>query len=64
MPDYPLTGSVGKHGANKQNDTRIIQTLLKQHKADPGVIDGVCGKKTISAIILFQRSFLSWQMDE
>lgn len=60
MPDYSLTGSVGKLGANKPNDTRIIQTLLTQHKTNPGVIDGLCGKKTITAITLFQKGFLSW----
>ncbi len=60
MPHYSLTGSVGKLGANKPNDTRIIQTLLKQHKIDCGVIDGLCGKKTITAITLFQKGFLSW----
>jgi hypothetical protein len=54
-----LRGSVGKGGKNFYNDVFIIQRLLLSKGITPGPLDGICGPRTISAIVSFQSSFLS-----
>lgn len=56
-----LRASVGNGGKNNKSDVIYIQTLLNNHKFSlsntssmPLRTDGVCGKKTISAITAFQ----------
>ena len=53
-----LKGSVGFGAVNSRDDVMAVQTLLKQHAADPGRIDGICGPKTIAAIKIFQKGIL------
>jgi len=54
-----LTGSVGRGGKNIYRDVVLIQRLLKSHGISPGPIDGICGPRTIAAILRFQSSFLT-----
>jgi peptidoglycan L-alanyl-D-glutamate endopeptidase CwlK len=53
-----LRSSVGKGGKNFYRDALLVQKLLKANGSNPGALDGICGHKTISAIIRFQRYFL------
>lgn len=53
-----LTDSVGKGGANLKQDVFIVQKLLRTAGLDPGPDDGVCGEKTIDAIVRFQKGIL------
>lgn len=53
-----ISASVGKQGVNRRSDVSTVQKLLKERGADPGPIDGICGPKTIAAIIGFQKGFL------
>jgi len=51
-----ISGSVGRHGANRDSDVRLIQLLL--NKAGAGIQeDGRCGRATISAIEEYQRNW-------
>jgi peptidoglycan L-alanyl-D-glutamate endopeptidase CwlK len=54
-----ISASVGKNGLNKPSDVIKVQVLLKSRNYNPGPIDGICGKKTINAIIKFQTLFLA-----
>lgn len=54
----PLSGSVGVSGMNRRQDTITVQTLLMRAGMRLGLIDGICGPKTISAIVRYQRGFL------
>jgi hypothetical protein len=54
-----LKGTVGLGGANQRTDVIAVQTLLKGSGVDPGKIDGRCGPRTVAAIQVFQRRFLS-----
>lgn len=53
-----LSGSVGLNGTNNRADTIVVQTLLTKRGIKLGIIDGRCGPRTISAIVIFQKSFL------
>jgi penicillin-insensitive murein endopeptidase len=51
-----ISGSVGRHGTNRDADVRIVQLLL--NKASAGIKeDGHCGRATISAIEDYQRNW-------
>ena len=53
-----ISASVGRGGVNRSMDVMTIQKLLN-NKTHAGLIaDGVCGQKTIEAILAFQRTFL------
>ena len=54
----PLSGSVGVSGMNRRQDTITVQTLLTRAGLRLGLVDGLCGPKTISAIVRYQRGFL------
>jgi peptidoglycan L-alanyl-D-glutamate endopeptidase CwlK len=54
-----LQSSVGAGGSNRRADVLLIQTLLKAAGMDPGLIDGMCGLKTIEAIKKFQFRLLT-----
>jgi hypothetical protein len=58
-PTQKLGGSVGHGGRNDHDDVELVQQLLADNGHDPGVIDGICGAKTIAAIRKFQSGFLS-----
>lgn len=56
-----LRASVGNSGQNNKSDVAYVQNLLNKHKFSlsntetmPLTADGICGKKTISAITAFQ----------
>ena len=54
-----ITGSVGRGGANRPDDVRLIQDMLNQNAAATGQTvdtDGRIGPKTIAAIEAFQRA--------
>lgn len=53
-----ITGSVGRGGRNLGADVRLVQTLLRDQGFRPGAADGVCGQRTIAAIVDLQQSFL------
>lgn len=53
-----LSASVGVRGRNRVGDVQLIQSLLAGHGFDPGPIDGLIGRKTLSAIRAFQRRFM------
>mgnify|MGYP000306625287 CR=1 FL=1 len=57
-----ISDSVGKGGANKIEDVKIVQTLLNE-KGNNIKVDGDCGPKTINAIRKFQRETFSWKPD-
>ena len=57
--------SVGKGGRNRYADVQLIQFLLNVIHLDPGssfrmpavlVIDGICGQRTLSAILAYQQN--------
>jgi hypothetical protein len=54
-----LLGSVGDGGKNVPSDVKAVQYLLSVRGMNPGVIDSICGKKTIAAIERFQYGFMS-----
>jgi hypothetical protein len=57
-PGAKLSGSVGRHGPNRDADVRMVQVLL--NKAGAGIKeDGRCGRSTISAIEDYQRNWTS-----
>lgn len=53
-----IQASVGNRGKNFRPDVLLVQDLLKKKGCDPGRIDGVCGAKTIAAIMKFQVACL------
>jgi uncharacterized protein (TIGR02594 family) len=58
-----ITASVGRHGANRPTDVRVVQHLLNANSNSaatqrPLAVDGQCGAKTIAAIETFQRRAL------
>jgi hypothetical protein len=57
-PMSVISKSVGQGGANLKQDVAAVQQLLKNAGLNPGAIDGVCGPKTLTAILQFQRKFL------
>ena len=54
-----ISGSVGRGGKNKPEDTETIQQLLNQSGANL-VVDGVVGPKTIGAIDAYQKKTFGW----
>jgi peptidoglycan hydrolase-like protein with peptidoglycan-binding domain len=50
--------SVGINGRNVHIDVVTVQTLLKRNDCNPGPVDGVCGRRTVNAIIVFQHKFM------
>lgn len=50
-----ITDSVGRNGANKTTDVKLVQSLLNRHGAKLSA-DGAIGPKTIAAIESFQRN--------
>jgi len=50
-----LSGSVGAGGRNAKDDVRAVQAALNREAQAGLAEDGVCGKKTIEAIIAFQK---------
>jgi len=58
MPTFILN-SVGASGLNRYDDVRVVQLLLTQKGVNPGVVDGLCGPRTVHAILDFQAQFLS-----
>jgi|SRR5271157_1053134 len=53
-----IKGSVGAGGKNFHDDVGTVQALLSKSGVNPGLVDGVCGAKTIAAITAFQKKFL------
>jgi len=51
--------SVGHNGRNFRDDVISVQRLLRAKGCDPGGVDGVCGRRTIDAIVRFQARFLT-----
>jgi peptidoglycan hydrolase-like protein with peptidoglycan-binding domain len=55
-----LTGSVGKNGANRPDDIKVIQTLLNRHAPAAGFDriseDARFGANTLKAIVAFQKA--------
>lgn len=49
--------SVGLRGSNRHPDVTIVQDLLMRHGFVVGPIDGRCGRRTIAAILSFQKNF-------
>ena len=59
--DATLSASVGRRGANRPTDVRLVQHFINAHlpiPLAPLVEDGVCGQKTIFAIETYQRRTL------
>jgi peptidoglycan hydrolase-like protein with peptidoglycan-binding domain len=54
-----LASSVGAAGRNYRTDVMLVQRLLTQHGNSPGPIDGLCGPRTVRAILAFQSLFIS-----
>lgn len=54
-----ISASVGVSGRNLRPDVVTIQQLLAQKGMQPGTVDGICGTKTVHAILSFQKMFLS-----
>ena len=53
-----ISDSVGAGGRNRPFDVRLIQSLLTAGGWHPGLIDGLCGRRTLSAIVAFQHHFM------
>jgi peptidoglycan hydrolase-like protein with peptidoglycan-binding domain len=51
--------SVGASGRNRHGDVSIVQRLLVQQGMHAGPVDGLCGPRTVRAILSFQSRFLS-----
>ena len=64
MKNKSLSGSVGRTARNLFDDVRLVQYLLNCVPVLRGgptrelVVDGVCGPRTVRAIIVFQRTLL------
>jgi D-alanyl-D-alanine carboxypeptidase/Putative peptidoglycan binding domain len=59
MPTQGISASVGRGGANRQEDVLIVQNvLLARGYSAVGSANGVCGDSTVDAIISFQSGFL------
>jgi peptidoglycan L-alanyl-D-glutamate endopeptidase CwlK len=54
-----LGGSVGQNGKNNSADVAKVQYYLIEHGLRIGKADGICGPKTLAAILQYQRRFLS-----
>ncbi len=54
-----LNGSVGLHGRNRHDDVVTVQKALLVSGHAPGPIDGLCGRRTIAAIVAVQRRIIA-----
>src|SRR3954464_4724848 len=54
-----ISNSVGQGGHNIPQDVSLVQQLLKKVGLQPGSVDGICGPKTLAAILQYQRQFLA-----
>ncbi len=54
-----ISQSVGASGRNRREDVSTVQTLLTRQGMSLGRIDGLCGPRTVRAIMDFQARFLS-----
>ncbi|RMB35589.1 D-alanyl-D-alanine carboxypeptidase-like protein [Sphingomonas sp. PP-F2F-G114-C0414] len=54
-----LQGSVGLHGLNRKVDVTHVQEALRASGHSPGPIDGLCGRRTIGAIVAAQQRLLA-----
>jgi hypothetical protein len=54
-----LNGSVGLHGRNRLDDVVTVQKALFVSGHAPGPIDGLCGRRTIAAIMAVQRRIIA-----
>ena len=54
-----LANCVGENCPNQPGDVRQVQALLARCGLYSGVVDGVCGRRTIDAVRRFQESFLA-----
>lgn len=54
-----LSSSVGAAARNYRTDVMLVQRLLAKHDVNPGPMDGLCGPRTVRAIVAFQALFLS-----
>jgi muramidase (phage lysozyme)/peptidoglycan hydrolase-like protein with peptidoglycan-binding domain len=59
QPGHLIKDSVGKNGANHEDDVGAVQQALANHGQSPGAIDHKVGPKTIAAIMSFQRTFMN-----
>jgi peptidoglycan hydrolase-like protein with peptidoglycan-binding domain len=50
-----ITASVGRRGANRSADVRLVQALLNKNTAPPIPVDGLIGGRTLAAIEAYQR---------
>jgi peptidoglycan L-alanyl-D-glutamate endopeptidase CwlK len=57
--DMSISDSVGQGGRNLPKDVSIVQQLLKKTGLQVGRVDGICGPKTLVAILQYQRQFLA-----
>ena len=53
-----IVASVGASGRNRRSDVQTVQHLLAERGVTPGSIDGLCGPRTMQAIMTFQGGFL------
>lgn len=53
-----LHAVVGLEATNRHDDVIEVQTRLRAAHHSPGAIDGLCGQRTIGAIVGFQRGFM------
>lgn len=53
-----LSMSVGKGARNLRDDVIAVQKQLKAKGTDPGAADGLCGPRTLAAILKFQSGFM------
>jgi hypothetical protein len=59
-PGQGLGASVGAGGVNRNDDVRLVQSLLAAKGFDPGPLDGSAGPATVDAIRAFQRRFVTF----
>jgi hypothetical protein len=59
MTTAAISASVGRNGMNHREDVFIVQNLLLARGYRIGTADGLCGDRTITAIVTFQSAFLS-----
>jgi hypothetical protein len=57
MNSMEILDSVGAGGKNRNADVAVVQSLLNSKGFKTGVVDGVCGPKTVAAIRRFQATF-------
>src|SRR4051812_41727263 len=53
-----LHRTVGFGGSNYRDDIALVQRLLVKKGYSLGRVDGMCGRRTVAAIVNFQSTFL------